>query len=171
MLPLIVFAVGIAVYNYKQDRNDATRRVLENVRSMRLVLDSEVQRMTGGLQVLALTNSLRNDDFQNFRRIALGFLDQYGKGGMVLISDRKGRLLFSLATEDTASLPPRGNLEIVEKVFASKSPQYSDLFTGTINQRAILTVEVPVVRDDEVIYDLCFSPPIGIFQELLEKQR
>ena len=73
MLPLIVFAVGIAVYNYQQDRGDATRRVLENVRSMRLVLDSEVQRMTGGLQVLALTNSLRNGDFESFRRIALGF--------------------------------------------------------------------------------------------------
>src|SRR3954468_20845108 len=104
MLPLIVFAVGIAVYHYKQDRTDATRRVLENVRSMRLVLDSEVQRMTGSLQVLALTNSLRTDDFPNFRRIALGFLDQYGKGGLLLISDRKGKLLFSSATEDTASL-------------------------------------------------------------------
>ena len=39
-LPMIVFAVGIAFYHYKQDRSDATRRVLENVRSMRLVLDS-----------------------------------------------------------------------------------------------------------------------------------
>jgi len=170
-LPLIVFAVGLAYYNYQQDRSDATRRVLENVRSMRLVLDSEVQRMTGGLQVLALTNSLRNDDFPNFRRIALGFLDQYGKGGLVLISDRKGRLLFSSATEDTASQPLRGNLEIIEKVFATKTPQYSDLFTGSINQRQILTVEVPVIRDGEVVYDLCFSPPISIFQELLEKQR
>lgn len=171
MLPLIVFAVGIAVYNYKQDRSDATRRVLENVRSMRLVMDSEVQRMTGGLQVLALTNSLRNDDFPNFRRIALGFLDQYGKGGLVLISDRKGRLLFSSATEDTASLPPRGNLEIVEKVFATRAPQYSDLFTGALNGRQVLTVEVPVFRNGEVIYDLCFSPPISIFQDLVEKQR
>ncbi|WP_338309173.1 sensor histidine kinase [Bradyrhizobium sp. TM233] len=171
MLPLIVFAVGIVFYNYKQDRSDATRRVLENVRSMRLVLDSEVQRMTGGLQVLALTNSLRNDDFQNFRRIALGFLDQYGKGGLVLISDRKGRLLFSSATEDIASLPPRGHLEIIERVFATRSPQYSDLFTGAINGRQVLTVEVPVFRDGEVIYDLCFSPPISIFQELVEKQR
>ncbi|MCK1422886.1 sensor histidine kinase [Bradyrhizobium sp. 180] len=171
MLPLIIFAVGIAVYNYKQDRTDATSRVLENVRSMRLVLDSEVQRMTGGLQVLALTNSLRNDDFQNFRRIALGFLDQYGKGGLVLISDRKGRLLFSSTTDDIASLPRRGNLEIIEKVFATRSPQYSDLFTGAINGRQVLTVEVPVLRDGEVIYDLCFSPPISIFQELLEKQR
>jgi len=171
MLPLIVFAVGIAVYNYKQDRSDATRRVLENVRSMRLVLDSEVQRMTGGLQVLALTNSLRNDDFPNFRRIALGFLEQYGKGGLVLISDRKGRLLFSSATEDTASLPSRGNLEIVEKVFATRTPQYSDLFTGPLNGRQVLTVEVPVLRNGEVIYDLCFSPPVSIFQDLVEKQR
>ena len=171
MLPLIVFAVGIVVYNYAQDRNDATRRVLENVRSMRLVLDSEVQRMTGGLQVLALTNALRNDDFQSFRRIALGFVEQYGRGGLVLISDRKGRLLFSSATEDTASLPSRGHLETVERVFTNKSPQYSDLFTGAINGRQVLTVEVPVFRGDEVIYDLCFSPPIGIFQELVEKQR
>ncbi|QOZ75821.1 sensor histidine kinase [Bradyrhizobium sp. CCBAU 53351] len=171
MLPLIVFAVGIAVYNYQQDRGDATRRVLENVRSMRLVLDSEVQRMTGGLQVLALTNSLRNGDFESFRRIALGFVEQYGKGGLVLVSDRKGRLLFSSATDDTASLPARGNLAIVERVFANKSPQYSDLFTGAINGRQVLTVEVPVFRDGEVIYDLCFSPPIGIFQELVEKQR
>ena len=170
-LPMIVFAVGIAFYNYKQDRNDATRRVLENVRSMRLVLDSEVQRMTGGLQVLALTNSLRNDDFTNFRRIALGFLDQYGKGGLVLISDRRGKILFSSATEDTASLPPRGNLEIVEKMFAAKAPHYSDLFTGAINGRQVLTVEVPVFRNGEVVYDLCFSPPISIFQNLVEKQR
>lgn len=171
MLPLIVFAVGIVFYNYKQDRSDATRRVLENVRSMRLVLDSEVQRMTGGLQVLALTNALRNDDFQNFRRIALGFVEQYGKGGLVLISDREGRLLFSSATEDTGSLPPRGNLETIERVFARKTPQYSDLFIGAINGRQELTVEVPVFRDGEVIYDLSFSPPISIFQGLVEKQR
>ena len=58
MLPLIVFAVGLAYSNYRQDRSDATRRVLETVRSMRLVLDSEVQRMTGGLQVLALSEVL-----------------------------------------------------------------------------------------------------------------
>ncbi len=92
--------------------------------------------MTGSLQVLALTNSLRNDDFPNFRRIALGFLDQYGKGGLVLISDRKGKILFSSATEDTASLPPRSNMAIVEKLFATKAPQYSDLFTGALQPSA-----------------------------------
>jgi two-component sensor histidine kinase len=171
MLPLIIFAVGIAFYNYEQDRSDAMRRVLENVRSMRLVLDSEVQRMTGGLQVLALTDALSRDDFQRFRSIASGFLDQYGKDGVVLVADRKGRLLFSSQTEDAAELPMRNNRDIVERVFASKAPQYSDLFVGAVKQRKVVTVEVPVLRDGEVIYDLCFSPPIDIFQKLIEKQR
>jgi hypothetical protein len=46
-LPLIVFA-GVIIYShYEGDREDASRRVLATVRSIRLVLDSEMQRMTG----------------------------------------------------------------------------------------------------------------------------
>ena len=170
-LPLIIFAAGIVFHNYEQDRKDATLRVLETVRSIRLVLDAEMQRMTGGLQVLALTNSLRSGDFNGFRRIATGFLEQYGKDGVVLVADREGRLLFSSVTPDTASLPPRNNRDIVEKVFATKRPYYSNLFTGAIKKRLIVTVEVPVIRDDEVLYDISFSPPIEIFQAMIEQQR
>ena len=170
-LPLIVFAAAIAFKNYVQDREDASQRVLETVRSIRLVLDAEVQRMTGGLQVLALTNVLRSGDFESFRPIVSGFLGQYGTDSVVLVCDREGRQLFSSVTTDTASLPPRNNREIVEKVFASGSPHYSNLFVGAVKQQLIVTVEVPVVRDGKVIYDISFSPPIGIFQTILEKQR
>ena len=38
-LPLIVFAVGIIFHNYLQDRREATERVLQTVRSIRLTLD------------------------------------------------------------------------------------------------------------------------------------
>src|SRR6266481_1332247 len=171
MLPLIVFAVGIVFNHYEQDRKEASRRVLETVRSIRLVLDAEMQRMTGGLQVLALTNSLRSGDFDSFRPIAMGFLDQYGKDGVVLVADREGRLLFSSITPDVASLPPRNNRDIVEKVFATKRPYYSNLFTGAIKKRLIVTVEVPVIRDDEVLFDISFSPPLEIFQAIIEQQR
>ncbi|OKO85437.1 sensor histidine kinase [Bradyrhizobium sp. AS23.2] len=171
MLPLIIFAVGLAYSNYRQDRSDATRRVLETVRSMRLVLDSEVQRMTGGLQVLALSDSLRSGDFDGFRRLATGFISQYGEDSVLLLADRSGNQLFSTVTTETASLPPRNNREIVERVFASKTPQFSDLFTGSTKKRPIVTVEVPVLRNGEVVYTLSFSPPIDIFQHLIERQR
>src|ERR1700685_3447197 len=146
-LPLILFATVLVVRDYEQDRTEASQRVLETVRSIRLVLDAEMQRMTGGLEVVALTNALRSGDFDSFRRIATGFLDQYGRDGVVLVADREGRQLFSSVTTDTASLPPRNNRDIVEKVFASKAPQYSNLFEGAVKQRPIVTVEVPVVRD------------------------
>ena len=170
-LPLIIFAAGIVFNDYEQDRKAASLRVLETVRSIRLVLDAEVQRMTGALQVLSLTNAVRDGDFEGFRRMSQGFLDQYGEGGVVLVADRAGRQLFSSVTPDTASLPTRNNREIVEKVFATKSPQYSNLFTGAVKKRLIVTVEVPVLRDGTVLYDISFSPPIGIFQGIVEKQR
>jgi len=170
-LPLIIFATVIVFHNYEQDREDASLRVLQTVRSIRLVLDAEIQRMTGGLEVVALTTALREGDFGNFRRIALGFLDQYGKDGVVLVADREGRQLFSSATSETAGLPLRNNREIVEKVFATKRPQYSNLFLGAVKKQLIVTVEVPVIRDGEIFYDISFSPPIEIFQAIIEKQR
>ena len=157
--------------NYKQDRQNATQRVLETVRSIRLVLDAEMLRMTGALQVLSLTNALPDRDFDGFRRIAQGFLDQYGDGGVILVADRDGRQVFSSVTTDTTSLPPRNNRAIVDKVFAEKKPVYSNLFVGAVKQRLIVTVEVPVFRDGEMIYDISFSPPIEIFQAMIEQQR
>ena len=102
-LPLIIFAAGMVYNNYKQDRQNATQRVLETVSSIRLVLDAEMLRMTGALQVLALTNALRDHDFEGFRRIAQGFLEQYGEGGVILVADREGRQVFSSLTLDAAA--------------------------------------------------------------------
>ena len=90
-LPMIVFAVGIVVHGYTQDRREATQRLLETVRGVRFTLDAEIRRMTGGLQVLALTNTLRDGDFKNFRDMAAGFLDQYGKDGVMLVTDRSAQ--------------------------------------------------------------------------------
>ena len=64
----------------------------------------------------------------------------------------------------------RNNREIVDKVFATKSPQYSNLFLGAVKHRPIVTVEVPVIRDGEVLYVISFSPPIETFQAIIEKQ-
>ncbi len=166
-----MFAVGIVFHDYIQDREEATQRVLETVRSTRLTLDAEMRRMTGGLQVLALTDSLKRGDFESFRRIAAGFLDQYGKDGVILVADREGRVLFSSLTPDTASLPLRNNREIVERVFVTGRPQYSNVFEGAVKRAMIVTVEVPVFRDGDVIYDISFSPPLETFQYILETQR
>lgn len=170
-LPLILFAAGVVLHNYEKDRRDTTERVMEAVRSIRFTLDAEIRRMTGGLQVLALTGAVRAGDFKNFGSVASGFLDQYGREGLIVIADHDGRLLFSSRTPDAAALPVRNNHEVVEKVFATKQPQYSNLFVGAVQHRNVVTVDVPVFRDGAVIYDISFSPPLGMFQNIIETQR
>jgi two-component sensor histidine kinase len=170
-LPLIVFASAVIYRGYEKDRAEAQARVLETARSIRTVLDAELQRITGSLQVLALTNSLRSGDFDSFRRIATGFLEQYPPGAVLLIADRDGRQLFSTLTAHTATLPRRSNLDVVRKVFDTGRPVYSNLFIGSVLQKPILTVEVPAMVDGKVLYDISFTPPAQIFQSMLEKQR
>jgi two-component sensor histidine kinase len=169
-LPLIVFAGAIIHRNYETDRAKASARVLETARGIRTVLDAELQRITGSLRVLSLSNSLRGGDFESFRRNASGFIEQY-PGGVVLIADRDGRQVFSSLTADTASLPPPDNLDAVKKVFETGQPVYSNLATGSVRDKLMLTVEVPAFDKGAVIYDISFSPPLSIFQDILEKQR
>jgi two-component sensor histidine kinase len=87
------------------------------------------------------------------------------------VADRAGHQLFSSVTSDTAHLPLRNNREIVERVFSTKRLQYSNLFVGAVKRQPIVTVEVPVLREGEVVYDISFSPPVEIFQGIINRQR
>ena len=126
--------------------------------------------MTGGLQVLTLTSALRDGDFENFRPLAKGFLDQYREGGVVLVADRAGGFSPGV-TSDAASLPPRNNREIVEKLFTEKKPLYSNLFVGAVKKRLIVTVEVPVLRDGRRHLRHLLQPADRVIQDIISTQR
>lgn len=170
-LPLIIFVSAVIYRGYEKDREDASARVLETARSLRIVLDAEMQRITGSLHIVSLTTSLRTGDFDRFRRIADGFLAQYPPGGAMIIADRSGKQLFSTSTTDVSKLPPRNNMDVVRKVFDTGKPVFSNVFMGSGINRQILTVEVPVVVDDQVLYDISFLLPTAMFQTMIEKQR
>ncbi|MGB8015858.1 MAG: hypothetical protein WCF80_08225 [Pseudolabrys sp.] len=67
ILPLIGFAAAIVYQHYRQDQRDAFARVLQNTRSIQLILDREMQGIVSGLTVLAGSDSLMRGDFGSFR--------------------------------------------------------------------------------------------------------
>ena len=100
----------------------------------------------------------------------MGFLDQYGPDGVLLVADREGRQLFSSVTSDTASLPPRNNRRswkrcsrqataILEPVHrrGQEAADRDRRGAGVSRRRGHLRIS--------------FSPPIAIFQSIIEKQR
>jgi two-component sensor histidine kinase len=172
MLPLILFAAGVVYSNHVREREAAFERVLEVVRGTRLALDAEMQGITLALEVLAGSQALQRGDLAGFRLNVEAFLRQFPEGASAIsLADRTGQQLFNSNIAAGEPLPPRVNREAVDHVLSTERPFYSNLFIGSVSQRRIITVSVPVVRDGAIVYELSFNPPFDTFQTIIERQR
>jgi two-component sensor histidine kinase len=169
-LPLILFAGGLVYVHHVQDRERAYDRVLDNVRSVRLTLDSEVQSITAGLQVLALSQALARDDFKEFRVLVDTFLTRFPDGANISLADEAGNQLVNSAQRKEGPLPPVKR-ETLAQVFETGGPAYSNLFYGSVSGDPIIVIDVPVYRNGKVVYALSMNPPLSIFQRLIEQER
>ena len=170
-LPLILFAAAIVYLDHLRDREAAAERVLETARSVRLVLDRELQSITAALQVLALSRSLQNDDFDGFRADVAAFLSQFPEGPNISLANRSGQQLLNMRVPAGTPLPKRANTEALEAVFSNGRPAYSNLYTGAVSKQSLVTVNVPVWRRGQVVYDISFTPQLSTFQKIIEQQR
>jgi two-component sensor histidine kinase len=165
-LPLIVFAVGLVYLQHVENRERAYDRVLENVRSLRIVLDSEMQSLTAGLQVLALSQSLLDDNLERFRAEVDAYLNRFPAGANISLADADGgQLLNSAATGGGLPLTQR---ETLAEVFKIGGPFYSNLFRDSVTEQMMIVVVVPVYRGEKVVYSLSMSPPLSMFQRFIE---
>jgi two-component sensor histidine kinase len=171
MLPLLLFAIGLIYVNHEHDREAAFERVLGTVRGIRLVVDSEMSSVVASLRTLALSEDLQRGDIERFRHLANVFVSQFTPESALVVADRDGRQLLNTRVAEGESLPPRRNQAGTEEIFRSGQPAFSRVFIGSVANKPIITVDVPVMRDGAVVYVLAFNPPIGLFQRTIEQQR
>jgi two-component sensor histidine kinase len=170
LLPLILFATGVVYLNHMRARDAAFDRVLEVVRGMRLVLDTEMHGLTLALEVLAGTQALQRGDMSGFRQNAAAFLNKY-PGQSISLATRDGSQLLNTGLPPGAPLPPRINRDSIEQVFSTGKPAYSDLFIGSVTRSRIVTISVPVFRDGQVLYEMSFNVPLSLFQRIITQQQ
>jgi two-component sensor histidine kinase len=169
-LPLILFAAGLVYFKHVQDRAAAVDRVLQTVKSIQLVLDTEMQGITHALEVLANSRALQNDDLAGFRNNADAFLRPY-PASAISLATRDGGQLLNTGIPAGQPVPPRVNRDSIEIVFRTGQPAYSDLFIGSVTRRRIVTVSVPVIRQGKVVYEVSFNLPFDMFQQTIQRQR
>jgi two-component sensor histidine kinase len=170
-LPLIVFSAALVFLDYYSDRETAAARVLETARSMRLVLDRELQSAISALRVLALSPALQRNDLAAFRAEAETFAQQYPETPNILLTDRSGQQLINLRVPPGERLPKRAGMIMVEQIFTTGRPAVSNLYTGSVSGQPIVTVDVPVFKGGRVAYDLTFTLPFQVFRSIIAQQR
>ena len=104
MLPLILFAAGLVYVNHALNRDAAFDRVLETVKGIQAVLDTEMQGMTLALEVLANSRALQNDDLEGFRNNADAFLRRYPTSSISL-AEKDGTQVLNTAVPQGQPAP------------------------------------------------------------------
>jgi two-component sensor histidine kinase len=166
-----VFAAVLVYYNYETSRRTAYDRVLQIARGVASNVDQEFRTAIASLQVLALSETLERGDLDGFRTQAEHFVAAHFARSNVVVTDASGRQLLNTAVPPGTPLPTYARMDALRRLFEHGVPQISGLLFGPVLRRNIVVVDVPVLRDGKVAYDLAASLPLTTFENVIARQR
>src|SRR5262249_49180626 len=165
-------AVVIAIISiYRQDREHISQNTIAIARALMAVIDRDLAGATATAQFLSASPHLASDDFAAFRRDGMAELASLGFGNNFVLSDIRGQQLINALQPYGEPLPMRGDLNTHRKVIETRRPMISGVFTGNAVARRLISILVPVFRNNEVKYTLGLGIFPEHFSELLAEQQ
>ncbi|MCW2239636.1 sensor histidine kinase [Azospirillum canadense] len=162
-LPLAAFA-GVLSYQFVQAQSRILQdQVRERVDALSQAVDRYISETEVSLEVLATSPALQQGDLRSFHAQIMEAVKKRGVG--IVLLDTTGQQLVTTNLAFGEPLPRRTDLETLNRVVATGRPQISDLTIAAVQQRPILSVEVPVF----VVGRLTYVLAMGITPEALGK--
>jgi PAS domain S-box-containing protein len=134
-----------------------------------MVVDRELANVQATLGVLATSRSLAAGDLRAFYQRARVVRAAHPDAD-IIVSDANGQLLLHTFLPFGAPLPKRNLTAAVQQVYATGKPLITNVFKGTTTGRLLISVDVPVFRDGQVVYDLAMVVPPDRFATILLQQ-
>ena len=127
--------------------------LLDSSRQLSQALDGRIASMRLALNVLASSAALDSSDFATFHRQARRVAQQFPHGDIIL-ADRDGAQLVNSYSDFGVFLPKQSIPEISREVFESGQSRLRPHFKEATSGRSLIGVDVPVIRNGTVIFDL-----------------
>ena len=169
IVPACLVAAYIAVESYGRERASIERDLLATTRALMLAVDRDVASIQASLQVLAVAPTLKSGDFAEFYLQAVEFAQDY-PGSNILLCDEPGQEIVNTLRPFGEPLPKRANIDVVHEIFSSGRPRVSDYYVGAIRKTSVISVDVPILRERQVVLDLAMSFGLERFNALLLSQ-
>jgi len=169
-LPAAGLAAALIAYEHQRDRERLEHDSVATARTIALAVDRELVGIQVAARVLATSRRAHTGDLEGFRRRAEEVVAT-GVGYNVVLSDERGQQIVNTLRSHGEPLPKHGNPAQLRAVFATGGPVISDLYIGAVMRRPVISVDVPVIRDDgKVMYDLSVGETPERFRRLLARQ-
>jgi PAS domain S-box-containing protein len=170
VVPVWLCAGGLLYFVYKAKLGHVEYHLAETADSLALAVDQEISIIRAALLGLTTSPALRSDDRAAFRVQVDQLLANFPHSGIVM-ADATGRQLFNSSLAPGEALPLRALPETARRVFATGRPGISRLFHGAVTGRTMISLDMPVLREGRVRYDLGMIVPTARFDAILSQQR
>lgn len=169
-LPFMLLSAGIVWQLANNERETRREAILFSTRTLMNAVDAILNKQIAVAQMLATSPALQSDDLVAFRQEAERA--SHGlTGGWILVADQDGQQLMNLAPGTTSPLPRRqaAAIELQRRAIETGRVHISGVFHGMVTRSPLLTVEVPVVRQDKAPLALAVVMEPGVFLSLFEQ--
>ena len=155
-IPLVGLAFFISERMATSERKATELTLISNARSLADSLNREMDKQIAVAATLAHSRLLLNGDLPGFWQQAKQALTSLPDSSFVLL-DPSGQQILNTLLPPEATLPRRPLLDVEERVLATGQPQVSDVFSGPVAQRPVISAVVPVMGDGKLRYFLHVS--------------
>lgn len=152
-LPVVACAAFLA-YHFVAESSQLTKTEYQDrLRLMRNATELRVANIIEDLQILALSPSLSNGNFAEFREHAIEAVKLIGGVAIVLYAP-DGQQLANTRLDMEAPLPKRVEFAVERRAIETGQPQVSGLQKAVVDGQTIVTIAVPVRVAGEIRYAL-----------------
>jgi len=143
-------------WDYRVEREQVYERLRTMARGMAVAVERELQLRVSALETLATSPALQSDDLAQFDRQAQAFLARQPHGAVLGLSTADAFRIrtYGLPADARPPLSHRDPTAAGTEVFTTGQPLVTNLHIGHATGLAGFSVDVPVFRDDKVVYDL-----------------
>ena len=170
VLPVWLCAGYLVHSVYTGKKNLIQSHMAEISKNLALDADRELSVYLAVAQGLATSPALQTDDFEALRRQVATLLRSFPDTD-VIVADAAGQQVFNSYLPPGSPLPKRSVLETVQRVFAAGRPGIGNLFRGAVTGRPLISLDMPVFKNDVVRYDLALTVPAARFAGMLKAER
>jgi signal transduction histidine kinase len=169
IVPAALAGTLLLAYAYSKERDATAQQVQATARALSIVVDRQLGQAEALMLALATAPSLIKGDFDAFdeqAREANTF-----EGSWVLVRDITGRQLVNTRLPRGAPLPHDPNASVQFSNMAAGGPRVSNLIITPTVGKPVIGIDIPVLRNGIVVYDLAIVMRPSTFDRVFADQK
>lgn len=151
-LPVVLFAAFMVAQVAADQRERETEDMIQHAAALSAAVEQALYGATRELSVLAVNRDLVDENLVAAYEEAVTFAAHSSIGDSISLLAPDGRLLFNTRYPLGAKLPACGDEGGLAETLSTHRPRVSKLFMRDIDHKPAVTVDVPVLRDNRVVY-------------------